>query len=140
MKRQNKGQIRIIEAFLAVLIVFSSFAISANLTVTRSTSKNSDLISAGLQSLILLDSDGDLGKCIDDRNWESLRDALSLALPAGTSFNLTIYDEQMLQVNEAIISNGAFSSQEVAFVNYVCVSRSPVFHCYQIYLYLAVAE
>jgi len=140
MKRQNKGQIRIVEAFLAVLIIFSSFAISANLTVTRNITKNDDLTSVGLQSLLKLDSDGSLGKYIDDANWSALRDALNLILPAGISFNLTVYDEQMLQVNNAIISNGAFSSQEIAFIEYVCASRSPIFHCYKIHLYLAVAK
>ena len=140
MKRQNKGQIRIIEAFLAIIIIFSSFAVSANLTVTRNITKNDDLTSVGLQALLKLDSDGSLGKYIDDANWNALRDALNLILPAGISFNLTVYDEQMLQVNTAIISNGAFSSQEIAFIEYVCASRSPVFHCYKIYLYLAVAE
>jgi hypothetical protein len=140
MKRQNKGQIRIIEAFLAALIIFSSFAISANLTVTRTTTKNDDLTSVGLQSLLKLDSDGSLGKYIDDGNWNALRDTLNLILPAGISFNLTVYDEQMLQVNNAVISNGAFSSQDITFIEYVCASRSATFHCYTIYLYLAVAE
>ncbi len=37
MKNQKKGQMRIIEAFLAVLIVFSSLAISASLTTEQKT-------------------------------------------------------------------------------------------------------
>jgi hypothetical protein len=137
---QNKGQIRIIEAFLAVLIIFSSFAISANLSVTRNMTKSDDLASVGLQALLKLDSDGSLGKYIDDGNWSALRDALTLVLPAGTSFNLTVYDDKMQQVNTAIISNGAFSSQEIAFVEYVCTSQSSVFRCYKIHLRLAVAK
>jgi len=140
MRSQNKGQIRIIEAFLAVLIIFSSLAFSASLTVSRNTTKSDDLTSVGLQSLLKLDSDGSLSKYIDDGDWDALRDALDLVLPAGMSFNLTVYDGQMQQVNTATISNGAFSSQEIAFVEYVCASRSPVFHCYKIHLYLAVAE
>jgi hypothetical protein len=139
MKSQDKGQIRIIEAFLAALIIFSSFAVSANLTTTQNTTKRSDLASIGLQVIMKLDSQGSLSKYIDDGNWSALRDAVDLALPAGMSFNLTVYDEQMQQVNTAVISNGAFSSQEIAFVEYVCASRSLVFHCYIINLYLAVA-
>ncbi len=139
MKNQNKGQIRIIEAFLAVLIIFSSFAVSANLTVSRNVTKSDDLASVGLQALLNLDLDGSLGKYIDDGDWSSLRDALNLALPAGISFNLTVYDTQMQQVNNAAISNGAFSSQEIAFVEYVCASRGLVFRCYKLHLYLAVA-
>jgi len=140
VKSPNKGQIRIIEAFLALLIIFLSFAVSANLTVNQNVKKGDDLASVGLQVLMKLDSEGSLSKCIDDGNWAALRDTINLALPACISFNLTVYDEQMQQVNTAIISNGAFSSQEVAFVEYVCASRSPIFSCYKIHLYLAVAE
>lgn len=140
MNRQNKGQIRIIEAFLAVLIVFSSFAVFASLTATRNITKHDDLTTVGLQALLKLDSDGTLGKFIDDGNWSLLRDILNLVLPAGLSFNLTVYDDQMQQVNTDTISNGAFNSQDIAFVEYVCVSQNPVFHCYKIHLCLAVAK
>jgi hypothetical protein len=139
MKRQNSGQIRMIEAFLAVLIIFSSFAVTANLTATQYTPRRVDLASVGLQALVKLDSDGSLGKYVDDGNWTALRDALNLVLPVGVSFNLTVYNEQMQQVNTAVISNGAFSSQEVAFVEYVCSSRGLAFRCYVIHLNLAVA-
>jgi len=139
MKSQNKGQIRIIEAFLAVLIIFSSFAVSANLTVTQNTTKHDDLASVGLQALMKLDSDGSLGGYIDDGNWTALRAALNLVLSAGVCFNLTVYNEQMQQVNTAVISNGGFSSQEISFVEYVCASRGVVFRCYIIHLQLAVA-
>jgi hypothetical protein len=140
MRSQNKGQIRIIEAFLAVLIIFSSFAVSANLTTTQNTTKRDDLSYTGLQALMKLDSDGSLGKYIDEGNWTALRDALNLILPAGTSFNLTVYNSQMQQVNTAVISNGALNSQEIAFVEYLCVSQGLVFRCYIIYLHLAVAS
>ena len=139
MMRQNMGQIRIIEAFLAVFIIFSSFAVSANLTITQNKTKPNDLASVGLQALMKLDSDGSLGMCVDDGNWSALRDALNLALPAGVSFNLTVYSAQMQQINTAVISNGAFSSQDVAFVEYICTSRSSMFRCYIIHLYLTVA-
>jgi hypothetical protein len=140
VKNQNRGQIRIIEAFLAVLIIFSSFAISANLTATRNTTKHDDLPSIGLQALMKLDSDGSLSKYIEDRDWTALRDALNLVLPTGIAFNLTVYNEQMQQVNTDVISNGGFSSQHIAFVEYACASQSSNFHCYIIHLYLAVAS
>jgi len=138
MNNQNKGQIRIIEAFLAVLIIFSSLAVSANLTVTQNETKSGSLTSVGLQVLTRLDSSGSLGKQIDHRNWTALRDSLTILLPAGISFNLTVYNEQMQQVNDAIISNGAFHSQEIAFVEYVCATQGSTFHCYIIHLHLAV--
>ncbi|MEM3725829.1 MAG: hypothetical protein QXK98_03090 [Candidatus Bathyarchaeia archaeon] len=140
VKGQNAGQIRILEAFLAVIIIFSAFAVSANLTVTRSNVENDDLASVGLQALMQLDSDGSLSKLLDEENWTGLRETLSLALPASISFNMTVYNEQMQQVNPTIISNGALIGQKTAFVEYVCVSRNSLFHCYVIYLQLAVAK
>jgi hypothetical protein len=140
MKRQSSGQIRIIEAFLAVLIIFSSFAVTANLTVTQNTARRVDLASVGLQALVKLDSDGSLGGCIDDGNWTALRDTLDLVLPVTVAFNLTVYNGQMQQVNTAVISNGAFGSQEIASVEYVCASRDLAFRCYIIHLNLAVTE
>lgn len=140
MRRQNRGQIRIIEAFLAVLIIFSSFAFSANLSSSQNKTRRTDLASVGLQSLMNLDSDGSLGKIIDEGNWTVLRDSLTLILPTGVSFNLTVYNKQMQQVNTETISNGNFNSQEVAFVEYVCTSQNPVFRCYIIHLHLAVAS
>ena len=140
MKNQNRGQLRIIEAFLAVLIIFSSFAISANLTVTQNTTNHDDLPSIGLQALMKLDSDGSLGEYIEDGDWAALRDALNLVLPTGIAFNLTVHNGQMQQVNTDVISNGGFSSQDITFVEYVCASQGIDFHCYIIYLYLAVAS
>lgn len=139
MKNENRGQIRIIEAFLAVLIIFSSFAISANLTITQNNTNHDDLASIGLQALVKLDSDGSLGKYIEDRDWAALQDALNLVLPAGIAFNLTVYNGQMQQVNTDVISNCGFSSEDITFVEYVCASQGSNFHCYVIHLYLAVA-
>ncbi|MDH7478209.1 MAG: hypothetical protein QHH17_07505 [Candidatus Bathyarchaeota archaeon] len=138
MKAHNKGQIRIVEAFLCVLIIFSAFTISANLTITQNGTKNDDLRTVGLQALIMLDSDGSLGKYIEEGNWTSLREALSLLLPAGVCFNLTVYDDQMQRLNTDVISNGSFGSQQIAFVEYVCASQNAVFRCYIIHLLLAV--
>ncbi|NWG10672.1 hypothetical protein HXY33_02810 [Candidatus Bathyarchaeota archaeon] len=139
MNSQNRGQIRIIEAFLAVLVIFSSFAVSSNLSMTQSTQRNEDLFSIGFQALMRLDSDGSLGKYVDDGNWAVLRDALSTVLPAGICFNLTVYNDQMQQVNNVTISNGGFSSQQIIFVEYLFAIREIDFCCYIIHLHLAVA-
>ena len=140
MKRQNRGQIRIIEAFLAVLVIFSSFAVSANLSAPQKGTKQDGLASVGLQTLAKLDSEGTLGRCLDERNWGALRDALSIALPAGLTFNLTVYNERMEQVNTDIVSNGAPASQDVTPVEYVVASRGLNFHLYLIHLHLSVAS
>jgi len=140
MRRANTGQIRVIEAFFAVLVVFSSFAVTTNLTVAPGKTKRADLASIGLQALTELDSDGSLGNCIASGNWSALSDALNAVLPTGLSFNMTVYDEQSQQVNTEVITNGGFGGQDVAFVEYACANRGPVFHCYIVRLRLAVAS
>ncbi len=140
MRREDRGQIRVIEAFLAVLIIFSAFTVSANLTVSQNRPPRSNLASAGIEALMKLDSDGTLAHCITDRNWTAFREALCLALSPGTTFNLTVYDEHMQRINEAPVTNGDFNSQDISFVEYVCVSRNPVFNSYIVHLKLAVAS
>lgn len=140
MRRGNRGQVRIVEAFLAVLIIFSAFTVSANLTVPQERAPHDDLDSVGLEALMKLDSDGTLGDHIIDTNWTGLREALSLTLPTGTTFNLTVYGEQMQQVNAAVISNGAFGSQSISYVEYVCTTRTRVCRFYTLRMELAVAS
>ncbi len=140
MNDADKGQIRVVEAFFAVLVIFSAFTVSANLTVTQNKTGRDDLASVGLQALMKLDSSGSLGTYVTERNWTGIREALNIVLPPSICFNLTVYDEQMRQMNDAAITNGAFSSQRIEFVEYVGASRSSVFHSYIIHLNLAVAE
>ncbi|MCD6445800.1 hypothetical protein J7L49_03335 [Candidatus Bathyarchaeota archaeon] len=137
MKGENEGQIRIIEAFLASLIIFSSLIVSANLTVTQNQPENNYLESNGLQALIKLDSDGTLGRYIDERNWTAIRDSLNLVLPAGTSFNLTIYNEKGQLIG--VVSNGGLNSENLVSIEYFCASQSSIFHCYILHLKLTVA-
>lgn len=138
MRRANKGQVRIIEAFLAVIIVFSAFAVSGNLPSNQNTARKEDLASVGLNALLQLDSDGFLGRCIDNAEWSTLREALSLLLPSGVAFNLTIYDSAMQKINTETIANSGLSSQKTTFVEYICVSQNATFRCYVLHLYLAV--
>lgn len=140
VKGRNSGQIRIIEAFLAIFIVFSAIAVSANITAKSPSSANNGLASLGMQALLQLDSDGSLAAYITAGNWSGLRESLNLLLPAGVSFNLKVYDNQMRQVNTETVSSGGFSSQEITLVKYVCTSQAPEFRVYVVYLYLAVAK
>lgn len=140
MRRENAGQIRVLEAFFAVLVVFSAFTVTTSFTVSPNNAKREDLASIGLQALLKLDSDGSLGNYVSGGNWSLLRDVLDEVLPIGVCFNLTVYDDQMQQVNSATVANGGLSNQEIAFVEYVCASRNPVFNCYTIHIWLAVAS
>jgi len=133
----NHGQVRIVEAFLAVLVIFSSFAVSVNFTMPQTSSLHDNLSDVGVRALQGLDYNGGLGRMIEDGNYTGLRETLSLFLPAAFSFNLTVYDAQLRQVNTEVISNGGFGSQQVAFAEYVCASSGPAFHVYVIHLWLA---
>lgn len=139
MRTANRGQIRIIEAFFATLIVFSAFAVSANLTITRNSVNHTDLESIGLSSLIKLDHEGVLSYYLDQRNFSTLRETLNLVLPTGVLFNLTVYDRNLQLLNEQAITNGGFSSEEVVSVEYLCASQDAVYRCYIIHLQLAMA-
>jgi hypothetical protein len=139
LRNKNGGQIRVIEAFLAVIIVFSAFTLSTNLSTSQNKTDRSDLTSVGLQTLMKLDSDGSLGRYITDGNWTAIRGALEVALPAGISFNLTAYNEHMQPVNTGTILNAGFSGKRTSFIEYVCVDQGLIFHTYIVHLELARA-
>jgi len=138
VRNANKGQIRIIEAFFAVIIVFSAFAVSANLSVSNQATSHRNLASVGLNSLMELDKGGYICKCVTTGNFAALREALSLVLPTGVGFNLTIFDTQMNQVNTETVANSGFGNQDVVSVEYVSASQDNPFLCYVVHMQLWV--
>jgi len=92
----------------------------------------------GMQALIELDSNGALGKLIDERNWTALGEYLKILLPVGVSYNVTIYDRAMRQINDSTIGNG-LRGQKVVSVEYPCASQSSGCHFYLVRLQLAFA-
>lgn len=121
----RKGQIRIIEAFLAIAVVFSALIIS---TVTfpspPNLTKQKSLASLGTQTLIELDINGTLGKLIAQENWTAIKRSLDVLLPIGVSFNLTIFDENLSQINSHVIQNTNLLGRETVSVQYICASQS----------------
>lgn len=138
MNKANKGQIRIIESFLALIIIFSAFVVSGNFPSSQNAAGNDYLASMGFNALTKLDSSGFLGRCIDNREWSSLREALNLLLPSEITFNLTVYNTAMEQINSEIISNGFLDGKNTVFVKYICVSQSAAYRCYILHLHLTV--
>jgi len=133
----QKGQIRIIESFLAIAVVFSAVIVSFTFPSSPDFSKQRALASLGTQALIKLDTDGTLGNLILQRDWANLKIALDVHLPVGVSFNLTVYDEGGKAVNTEVVQNSNLLGQEVASVNYVCATRSPAVKFFAIRLLLA---
>jgi len=133
----QKGQIRIIESFLAIAVIFSAVLVSVTFPSSPDFSKQKNLASLGSQTLIKLDTDGTLGNLILQRDWTSLKTALDVHLPVGVSFNLTVLDEAGNAVNSEAVQNSNLQGQEVVSVNYICATRSQAVEFFAIRLLLA---
>jgi hypothetical protein len=136
----DKGQMRTIEAFLAILLLFSAFALTTLVTPAATPTNNDDLATVGTQALISMDNNGELAKLIDERNWTAIADALNVLLPVGMSYNLTVYDENLQLLNNATISNGIIPNQSMVSVQYPCASQSPQGNLYLLRLQLATVR
>jgi len=133
----RKGQIRIIESFLAIAVVFSAMLVSITFPSTPDLSKQRSLASMGMQALIKLDTDGRLGNMILQRDWTSMRTALDVLLPTGVSFNLTVYDEASQAINSEVIQNSNLLGRETVSVQYICASPSQTVRFFVVWLQLA---
>jgi hypothetical protein len=138
-RKNNGGQIRVVEAFLSVFIIFSALAICSALSPPSSNNNQKTLAVQGMQALMQLDNDGTLGKMIEQGNWTALSEALQLLLHIGVSYNLTVYEENMQQINSVPISNGNLDGTVVA-IEYICASQGLQYHSYTLRLQLAVVK
>jgi len=121
----NRGQTRIIEAFLAIAVVFSALITSAVMFPSSPTlTKQKSLASLGMQALIELDVNGTLGKLVAQENWTAIKQSLDVVLPTGVSFNLTVYDENLIQLNSQVIQNTNLLGRETVSVQYFCATQS----------------
>ena len=133
----RKGQIRIIESFLAIAVVFSAVLISVTFPSAPDFSKQKSLASMGTQALMAIDTNGTLGNLILQQNWTDIKTALDILLPAGVSFNLTVYDENGVAVNSEVIQNSNLLGREAVSVQYVCATRSRAVRFFVVRLQLA---
>jgi len=135
----QKGQIRIIESFLAIAVVFSAVLVSATFPSSPDLSKQKSLSNMGTQALIKLDTNGTLGNLILHSNWADIRTALNILLPMGVSFNLTVYDEAGNAVNLEAVQNSNLLGRDAVSVHYVCATTSQAVEFFVIRLQLAWA-
>lgn len=127
-----------LEAFLAVLVIFSASILSITFSPAANFENEKLLATLGMQVLMKLDDDGTLGKFIDEGNWTAVKESLEVLLPVGVSYNLTIYDEEMRQINDSALSNG-LTGREVVSVEYPCASQSSECRFYLVRLEVAFA-
>ena len=137
MLKDKRGQIRVLEAFLATILVFSALLLTKPVYVTFDSLDDQDaLYSIGLNVLMELEREGDLGKLINQRNWTEISSRLSILLPLGVSYNLTVYDGEMNIINNSSISSGDLNGRNIVSVQYLLIDRTS-FNLYIVRLQLA---
>jgi len=136
----NRGQMRTVEAFLAILLLFSAFGITTLISPASNVNNNNTLTTIGMQTLVSMNNDGQLGRLINEKNWTALADALDTLLPLGTSYNLTVYDENLQTINNVSITNGIIPNQNVISIQYPCASPTSQSSYYLLRLQLATAR
>ena len=134
----KKGQVRVIEAFFASLLLLSCLTLIPAQTTPKNSS--SDLSWKAQDVLLTLDSDGHLASLVDNHDWAALGAGVESALPLTTWFNLTVYDRDMNVLNPFPISNGGAVNDRIVSVDYVCVSQNSTFAVYVLQLQLAVVD
>ncbi|MCW4001037.1 MAG: hypothetical protein NWE93_12440 [Candidatus Bathyarchaeota archaeon] len=136
--KDKRGQVRVIEAFFASMLILSCLTlIPAQQTAP---SPSIDLDAKAQNVLSSLDGQGHLAELIGNRDWTGLRENLASALPLAMWFNLTVYDADMNVLNDYPICNGGAVSNTVSSVTYVCASQSSNFEVYVLQLQLAVVR
>lgn len=129
IKRWNKGQMRVIEAILASLIIVAALTFVNFFSVNPSREKYeiSELDRLGYNVLHGLDMEGILGKFVYSQEWNYLQAALSVTLPADVYYNLTILDLNRTAINDINISYGdfeVFESSVVSSIIYPVIGHS----------------
>lgn len=136
--KDNRGQIRIIEAFFASILLLSS------LTLIPATQNNSNdptiLASTAHNVLMSLDSNGYLSSLVSNQSWINLKSSIQSSLSPMVWFNLTVFDENMTRINDIPICSGSAVSDRIVAVDYVCASTSSNYAVYIIRLQLALVD
>ena len=120
----QKGQIRIIEAFFAIAVIFSVLLISVTFPSSPNLDKQKSLANLGTQALLKLDTNGTLGSLIAQENWTAIKTSLDILLPIGVSFNLTVYDENLRPINSQAIQNSNLLGREAVSVQFICATQT----------------
>lgn len=137
--KDNRGQIRIIEAFFASILLLSS------LTLIPATQNNSNdsteiLASTAHNVLMSLDSNGYLTSLVSNQSWINLKSSIQSSLSPMVWFNLTVFDENMACINDVPICSGSAVSDRIVAVDYVCAGTSSNYAVYIIRLQLALVD
>jgi len=123
--RGRRGQMRVVEAIMASLIIVFAVAFVNLFVATPASPKyeSSELEKIGYNVLHDLDEEGLLARFVNNADWVNLTAALAASLPTDVYFNLTVYDVSGRVVNTQSIGYGTSrvftGSDYVASVTYV---------------------
>jgi len=137
--KDKKGQVRVIEAFFASVLILSCLTLIPAQPTPKNTS-SSNLASLAENTLVSLDSDGHLSLLVASEDWAALGRCVESALPLSVWFNLTVYDVNSHPLNDYPICNGGAVSNTISSFNYVCASSSSNFEVYVLQLQLAAVD
>ena len=127
--RDKKGNVRVIEALLASLLLLSSLTLIP-MAQKRQDNQVETLSSTAMQTLLSLNSDGQLSSLVDEANWAALRCLIQSCISPTLWFNLTVFDENMVCLNPTPICSGSLISQNTASVDFAIAGISGNFHVY----------
>jgi len=105
MKPYNRGQMRIVEAMIASIILITGIATTSYFSSVFTVKEGGDLEEDGRRVLHVLDNTDLISEVVENRgNWRSkLKNLLATLLPVDTYYSLTIFSELTGQpIGEAI--------------------------------------
>jgi len=124
-RRSVKGQMRVVESIMAILIVISAVTFLYYFASAPSSQARdaSELEKIGHNILHDIDEQGLLARYVYRSEWGNFTSALAVSLPINVYFSLSIYDMNNNPVNHPLIQYGdsqVFSSSAaVASVTYI---------------------
>jgi hypothetical protein len=137
--KDNRGQIRCIEAFFAAILLLSVLALIPK-TPDNTNNSTETLSTTAYNTLLCLDSDGQIANLIENQSWTELKTLLQSALPVAVWFNVTVFNQNMAVVNDVPVCSGSAVSDRIIAVDYVCASVSGDYSVYLVRLQVAVVD
>jgi hypothetical protein len=132
----KRGQVRVIEAFFASVLMLSSLALLPIVT-NHASASDSVLSTQALNTMVSLDSSGHLADLVDAQDWVGLQNYFAAVFPPALWFNLTVLDENLTPLNSVLITSGGSVSDTISAADYLCVSTTGTYHIYTLRLQLA---
>jgi len=121
----SKGQMRVVEAVMASLVVVTAvvFLYAFAAAPSSQTYETGELEKIGHNVLHDIDEQRLLARYVYNSEWANITAALIVSVPTDVYFNLTIYDINGYAINHPLIQYGSSqvftSSKAVASVTYI---------------------